>query len=118
MDRITFEIEPRRDDFATLKAGLDDLVRQVDHATRPADTLMEQAVRMVFVLGYEPADCRIDTVRGHDRLDTTSREIRLLLVLGNPCFEVKVRRSPIVDLKFSVTVTPRLHAWPPAKVAS
>jgi hypothetical protein len=113
LDAIAIPIIPRRDEFASMKAALDDGMRQIDHATRPASTLMEQAVRVVFVFGYQPADCCIETQGGLWTLADGSIETRRLVVRGSPCFEVRIHRSPMVDCKFTITVTPRLIAWPP-----
>ena len=73
---------------------------------------MEQAARVVFVLGYEPSDCVLEHVRDSSKLDKPSVEIDRLVVAGKPCFEVEVRRTPMSACEITYTTTPRLIAWP------
>lgn len=80
----------------------------------PRHAMMERAARHVMALGYEPSDCLLQLQRGTNRIDEPTVEVDRLCVLGEPCFEITVTRSPFVDFRCIVTTTPRLIAWPPA----
>lgn len=94
-------------------AGLSDEILKSIMAQRRAEWApMEEFAKYVLAIGYTPADCLIQTVRGTDSMDEPSVEIHRLLVRGEPCFEVTVTRSPMRDCKFTYTVEPKIIKLP------
>lgn len=90
-----------------------DIDDRIDAMQRPRRLLMEQACAAVIALGYDPLNCLIEYRMGNNSIHETNVEVDRLIVAGTACFEVEVVRTPIVDLKFTVTTTPRFLAWPP-----
>lgn len=88
---------------------------QIAVAMAPRERMLDAAARCVMDLGYQPSDCLIQQLRGPSIVDLDTVEVDRLLVLGEPCFEVTVRRTPMKDWTFTITTTPRLIAWPPAR---
>lgn len=74
---------------------------------------MDRFMRYVIASGYSPSECLIQscTYKVHS-FDHGSEEIDRLLVRGEPCFEVRTVQSPMVDFKWTVTVTPKVIKWP------
>lgn len=101
--------------FTQMESAVTEMMAAIDYATRPGLHMMERACKHVHALGYEPSECLIQ----HHRTTATmplgdSTERHLLLVLGEPCFEVTTRRE-WRDMKLLLTHTPRLIKWPEAK---
>lgn len=88
---------------------------EIERIQAPRRQMMDDAARCVLALGYEPSECLLQMRRGTERIDEPSVEVDCLFVLGEPCFEVTVTRTPFVDWTCTYTTTPRLIAWPPAR---
>lgn len=98
--------------FAQMNEAVADMMSAIDAAVRPGFHMMERACKHVLALGYEPSECLIQ----HHRPIATpvhgdSTERHVLVVLGDPCFEVATRRE-WRDMKLLMTHTPRLIKWP------
>jgi hypothetical protein len=121
-------VKPRVEDYkgSTIDVGNDTnlspthLLRQFCEVDNIRNRVMENACDVVRLMGYEPADCVVEHHHGDGvSLKKYNVEYDVLLVLGKPCYEVKVTTDPFQETCFMrVTITPRLIAWPPQKERS
>lgn len=75
--------------------------------------VMERFCQYVINLGYDSNDCMIQNCEIRPfSFDHGGEEIHRLLVHDEPCFEVRVTHTPMVDLKWTMKIESKILKFP------
>lgn len=101
--------------MTTITVPVNDWMNSLAQIHSASNACMEQACRMVHLLGYDiTKECTIRHLDWHPKQH--AKETReQLWVLDELVFEVTTAYTLITTYEVAIKVTPRLIAWPPPR---
>jgi hypothetical protein len=114
-DHLSPEIVEFAEDFGDA-SDVGEMIKRImvtcDHNNRDLRHWMEMAVSHVILLGYGPADCKIEHREDPSAQSATTKEVRhVLRVRHLDCFEVRITRR-WTGSAMAISAKAGVLAWP------